>query len=215
MAPKFILVQTAIIDQVKQTKYGDSHADCDHCKHSRLPRIQIIAALDRLCFSLWREPISPELFRVSRIRTRIFQAWFRFSRPMTLGTRGIVENESGEVLLVRHTYTRGLYLPGGGVERGETVMQALIRELAEEAGVRPHSDPEMVGIYSNHRVFRNDHVVLFRIPAGGWRECETDCAGEISEALWVNPLFPPGDATPGTKRRLAEVFAGGPNDGHW
>ena len=133
MAPKFILVQTAIVDQVKQTKYGDSHADCDHCKHSRLPRIQIIAALDRLCFSLWREPISPELLRVPRIRTRIFQAWFRFSRPMTLGARGIVENESGEVLLVRHTYTRGLYLPGGGVERGETVMQALIRELAEEA----------------------------------------------------------------------------------
>ncbi|MEM9842987.1 MAG: NUDIX domain-containing protein, partial [Pseudomonadota bacterium] len=37
---------------------------------------------------------------------------------MTLGVRAIVENAEGQVLLVRHTYTPGLYLPGGGVERG-------------------------------------------------------------------------------------------------
>lgn len=152
---------------------------------------------------------------MANIRTRLFQAWFRLSRPMTLGARGVVENEDGKVLLVRHTYTRGLYLPGGGVERGETVMTALLRELQEEAGIRPDNEPVLVGIYSNHRVFRNDHVVLFHVRAGQWQPCETNNAGEISEIVWADPLSPPGDSTPGTLRRLAELFADGPNDGHW
>jgi len=152
---------------------------------------------------------------VSSFRTRLFQTWFRLSRPMTLGARGVVENREGQVLLVRHTYTRGLYFPGGGVERGETVMQALLRELAEEAGVKPLTEPEMVGIYSNHRVFRNDHVILYRVSAEAWTDCATDSAGEISEIVWTDPLAPPDDATPGTARRLAELYDGGPNDGHW
>lgn len=152
---------------------------------------------------------------MSTVRTRIFQAWFRLARPMTLGARGVVENAAGHVLLVRHTYTSGLYFPGGGVERGETVLQALIRELAEEAGVRPAGVPEMIGIYSNHRVFRNDHVVLYRVAAGCWSACDTDSAGEISETVWVDPLAPPEDAAPGTARRLRELYAGAPNDGHW
>ena len=71
---------------------------------------------------------------MAAIRTRLFQTWFRLSRPMTLGVRAIIENEAGEVLLVRHTYTKGLFFPGGGIERGETAGEALERELQEEAG---------------------------------------------------------------------------------
>jgi len=81
---------------------------------------------------------------------------------MTLGVRGVVENEVGEVLFVRHTYTKGWFLPGGGVERGETTDLALRRELEEEGGVRVTAAPELIGIYSNHRIFRNDHVLLYR-----------------------------------------------------
>ena len=44
----------------------------------------------------------------------------RTRRGMTLGVRGLVTNEAGEVLLIKHTYLAGWYLPGGGVERGET-----------------------------------------------------------------------------------------------
>ncbi|WP_084399183.1 NUDIX domain-containing protein [Henriciella aquimarina] len=152
---------------------------------------------------------------MSSIRTRLFQTWFRLSRPMTLGVRGVVENAEGQVLLVRHTYTKGLFFPGGGVERGETALYALERELAEEAGVQPSGPPRLIGIYSNHRVFRNDHVVLYRVVADGWTACATDSAGEIAERIWADPLSPPHDVTPGTGRRLAELYADGGNDGHW
>lgn len=148
-------------------------------------------------------------------RTRLFQSWWRMRRAMTLGVRGVVEREDGAIALVRHTYVRGFYLPGGGVETGETVAAALARELAEEAGVRLTAPPELVGVYSNHRAFRNDHVLLYRARAGGWTDCESAHGREIAECFWCEPGDLPEDTTPGTRRRLLELYGGGPRDALW
>lgn len=134
---------------------------------------------------------------------------------MTLGVRAIVERGDGKILLVRHTYVSGLFLPGGGVEKAETAYAALRRELKEEGGVQLEQPAGLVGIYSNHGVFPNDHVLLYRIGPGGWAQGQATSTGEIAERLWVDPLSLPAGVTPGTARRLAEVFDGGPNDGYW
>lgn len=149
------------------------------------------------------------------LRTHLFRLWFRLSRPMTLGARAVVENAEGEVLLVRHTYTKGLYLPGGGVERGETVYQTIRKELQEEGGVRLIRDAVQMGIYSNHQIMRNDHIVLFRVDAASWESCGDPVGHEISELIWCDPLAPPDDATPATRRRLQEVFAAATRTEHW
>ena len=150
---------------------------------------------------------------VRKIRRRAFHAWFRLSRSLTLGVRGLVENEAGEVLLVRHTYVDGLYLPGGGVERAETADTALERELIEEAGVKLVEQPVLHGIYSNHTAFPNDHVLLYRILA--WEAVPATSTGEIAEIVWTDPVQLPGDVTPGTARRLAEFYRGAPRSSTW
>ena len=51
---------------------------------------------------------------------RIRRLTWRISRPTTLGARVLLEKD-GTVVLVKHTYHRHWYLPGGGVNKGETL----------------------------------------------------------------------------------------------
>lgn len=143
----------------------------------------------------------------------LVQRWWRMRRGMTLGVRGLVENERGEILLVRHTYVAGWHFPGGGVERGETLEQAIIKELAEEGGVVPSGPPELLGIYLNERVFKGDHVALFRVR--GWTPCDMTAHHEIAETGWFAPDALPEGTVGGVRRRLAELKGSAKPDGHW
>lgn len=60
---------------------------------------------------------------------------------------GLITNGKNEVLLVKHP-KRGWEFPGGVVESGESLPQALIREIREESGVNI-TVTGVVGIYKN------------------------------------------------------------------
>jgi ADP-ribose pyrophosphatase YjhB (NUDIX family) len=153
----------------------------------------------------WRLRLEP-VFRP------FFRTWWRFSRPMTLGVRGLVCDESGRVLLVRHTYAEGWHLPGGGVDHGESARAAALRELAEEGGVKAQ-ELRLIGFYSNHARFKHDHVALYR--AETWRPCPPHENGEIADRAFFAPDALPAGVTTGTRRRLAEVFDGVPYSDIW
>ncbi len=151
--------------------------------------------------------------RLSPVLTPVFRAWWRFRRPATLGVRALICDDAGRVLLVRHTYSKGWHLPGGGVERGETALDAVSREAAEEAGVEATAPPALIGFYANHANFPNDHIALYRFSA--WRACAPKAGGEIAERGFFARDALPAETTPGTRRRLAEVFGGAPTSAHW
>ncbi|MGE0741302.1 MAG: NUDIX domain-containing protein [Hyphomonadaceae bacterium] len=145
--------------------------------------------------------------------TPIFRTWWRLRRGTTLGVRGIATDGSGRVLLVRHTYSAGWHLPGGGVESGETAVASAIREMAEEGGVEAIGAPRLVGFYANHANFPNDHIALFRFET--WRPCAATAHSEIAERGFFTLDALPDGVTPGTRRRLAEVFEGAPQSAEW
>lgn len=133
---------------------------------------------------------------------------------MTLGVRGIVLDERGYVLLLRHTYTPGWQFPGGGVEKGETAALSLKRELLEEAGViAEEAALELVSVHANHAFFPNDHILVYRISA--WTRGEATSRGEIAETAFFDPRDPPEGTTRGTRNRLAELFSGAPRRESW
>ncbi len=149
------------------------------------------------------------------LRTLAFQAFFRLSRPMTLGVRAAVENADGRVFMVRHTYIKGWFMPGGGVEHGEPALEALRRELVEEGGIQLTGEPEVFGFYSNHHNFRNDHVLFFRVPWGSWQQVAATSTGEIAESAWVDPKALPEGTTAGNRRRFEEMYGAAPRSPYW
>ena len=58
---------------------------------------------------------------------RAFHLYWLIARGMTLGVRAVVLDGGNKVFLVRHSYVAGWHLPGGGVEVGETFLEALRR----------------------------------------------------------------------------------------
>ena len=145
---------------------------------------------------------------------RVLHLYWRLSRGMTLGVRAVVIDDEGRVFLVKHTYISGWHLPGGGVEPGETVHDALARELKEEGNIELTGPPILHGLFLNLRISRRDHVALFvvrnfRQPAPPRPDREIMAHGFFA------PDALPSDASPGTRARIAEVMAGAPMSRHW
>lgn len=157
--------------------------------------------------------LSPLRRRLEPFITPLFRTWWRFSRGMTLGVRGIACDDQGRVMLVRHSYMDGWYLPGGGVESGEIASEAIVREMMEEAGIEATAPPTLFGFYANHHAFRNDHVLVYRFLA--WKPCPPLATGEILERGFFAMDALPKGVTRGSRRRLAEAFEGVAQSADW
>nr|TFG55185.1 MAG: NUDIX domain-containing protein [Hyphomicrobiales bacterium] len=78
------------------------------------------------------------------------------SRPI-LAVGAVIENNAGEILLVRRGWPpreNEWSIPGGKVEWGEAVQNALIREVAEETGL----DIELAGLIDIVNSFIRDEA---------------------------------------------------------
>ena len=133
------------------------------------------------------------------------QPWARLSRGMTLGARVAVLDGGTQVMLVRHTYSQGWILPGGGVEKGETLAAAALREIREEAGILGE-ELALHGIYSNEPVFRGDHVACFVVRKFSRIEWKPNFEIAAAQFFPVDGL--PEETTGGTRRRLTEILHG-------
>ncbi|NGO62596.1 NUDIX domain-containing protein [Rhizobium daejeonense] len=139
----------------------------------------------------------------TRFVLRILHSYFAISRGMTLGVRAACFDEEGRIFLVRHTYVPGWYMPGGGVERRETVPQALEKELREEGNLVMTEPPQLFHVYYNSKASVRDHVMLYRAKVRQTAPRRPD--REIAESGFFDLHDLPVDTTTATLRRLAEI----------
>lgn len=96
------------------------------------------------------------------------------------GAHAIILNSEDHILLLKRTYVnKGWSTPGGSIEPGETIDEALICECREELGVEVQ-DTVLTGFYYHSIV--NSQVAMFRctLPEGE----EIKLSTEHSEYKW-------------------------------
>lgn len=156
----------------------------------------------------------PPTPRHRKLIQHLMYRWFLLTRAMTLGVRAVVLDADDRVLLVEHTYVPGWHLPGGGVEIGETMAEALAKELAEEAALRLTGDIRLHGIFHNAATSRRDHVAVFVVRDFEWNGPPPPNR-EIRSAAFFALSDLPTDTTTATRRRLAEVLDDAPLVATW
>ncbi len=85
-------------------------------------------------------------------------------RPV-VGLLAVARTDDGRYLLVRRGDTGEWALPGGTLEWGETLRDALVREIAEETGARVLAPGVLLGVWSSPARDLRFHAVTVVVAA--------------------------------------------------
>ena len=145
---------------------------------------------------------------------RVFHFYWRIARGMTFGVRTLVFDAEGRVFLVKHSYVTGWHLPGGGVEVGETAIDAMRRELEEEGNIVLDGEAVLHGLFFNRHVSRRDHVAVYVVR--NFRQTSKPAPNrEIVDCGFFDANALPEGTTRGTRRRIEEAIRGLPVSPDW
>ena len=121
-------------------------------------------------------------------------------------------DEQQRVLLTRRCiepFCGQWVMPGGKVDHGEPLLEALHREVHEEVGIKVHIDG-LLDVYEHVAVGDNqDHYVILYYRAHPLTVELLPNHSEVTKADWVpaNQLMK-YNMTPGTRHILAQVYPG-------
>jgi 8-oxo-dGTP pyrophosphatase MutT (NUDIX family) len=105
----------------------------------------------------------------------------------SLGAGGLVQNSLGEILVIREHGATTYKLPGGHIELGEKIEDAVIREVLEETGIQT-TFIAVLGMASTHP-YRfgksNIYIVCKLTPLS--TQINIQDTHEIDDARWILP----------------------------
>jgi ADP-ribose pyrophosphatase YjhB (NUDIX family) len=131
------------------------------------------------------------------------------------GVAAIIQDAKGKILLQRRS-DNGLWgLPGGSVEIGEFVRDAIIREVREETGLTVEV-VRLIGVYSDPRLqivrYPDGNVVHYvstlyacRILTGTLQTCD-----ETLDLKFFDPAHLPENLLPMHRVRIQDAMANSP-----
>lgn len=147
-----------------------------------------------------------------QIAQALRRLYWRIVKPTTRGVRAIIVDSRGKVLLVRHNYEDGWFLPGGKVRKNENDDDALRRELREELGISELTHITVLGEYMNTHEYKKDTIVVFVVRSFAQQPKQHF---EIKEQQFFHPQDLPTGTSPGTRRRIEEWLGQRSGNNQW
>ncbi len=122
-----------------------------------------------------------------------------FDDTFRMSSHAVITDKKGHVLMLKATYgSFGWGFPGGALDPGETVHEALIRECMEELGCEVRI-LYLSGIYHHSKV--NSHALIFRCEIVG--DEEITLSEEHSEWKYM----PIGELSPTQRKRVEDCLS--------
>jgi len=117
--------------------------------------------------------------------------------PSAVSAGGVIVktiNDTPHILLIRNKKYNDWIMPKGHVEAGETLEEAAIREISEEAGINDISVGQLLGTYERYveKAKENKTINYFLVTAGANIDPNKDLSTEQDEIKWfpLNNLPP-------------------------
>ena len=148
------------------------------------------------------------------VANRVYRGLQQLVNAASLGARAIIIDDQDRILLVKHTYTGGWHLPGGGVNHGESPIQAVIREIREETGLEVTQAPQLLGIYTSKIHGVSDYPVIYVVKDFKVIK-DAKISFEIQQAKWFALKNLPPDIQVGTQKRIGEYLNNIPPNEFW
>ncbi|MGO3344723.1 MAG: NUDIX domain-containing protein [Marinomonas sp.] len=166
-----------LLEKAKKGRFQLIWLTLDRSKTDVVP---ILSKYD-FVFHTCSEELLTMIFRVEET------SYAPFSPTHTLGTGAIVINANDELLVVRDNWSayRGYKLPGGYLEQGENIEEAVVREVLEETGVNTRFEA-VLGLRTRYPVQfdKSNLYIVCRLTPLDETILITDTQ-EVAEACWM------------------------------
>lgn len=136
------------------------------------------------------------------------------TRQIRPGVSAVIRDAAGRILLQHRTDNGRWGLPGGSVEYGESVLEALHREVLEETGlaievvrligIYSHPDHHQIVTYADGNVIHFVSLCFECAPGAGVLTLGDETAG----LAWFAPADLPADLLPMHRIRIEDARAG-------
>jgi 8-oxo-dGTP pyrophosphatase MutT (NUDIX family) len=135
------------------------------------------------------------------------------TRQIRPGVSAVIVDDDGRILLQQRADNGRWGLPGGAIEFGESILEALLREVREETGltvdvgrligVYSHPDHHQIITYPDGNVFHFVSTCFECRPTGGTLTLGDETAG----LAWFEPTAWPPDLMPVHRVRIEDALA--------
>ncbi len=139
-----------------------------------------------------------------KITHPLIRFYWRICKPKTYGSRAIVLHGEN-ILLVKNINVSHWSLPGGKIDKGETIEECLFRELKEELDLSVNKIEYKLGEYVSKKEGKRDTVYIFIVKIISPNFIKQ---WELADANWFPISNLPENLSPATSRRIMEFKNG-------